>query len=528
MLKKITRAAAPALAVIFSFSCSSEQPPRPEQLMLDDYDFMVRTLNEVFPGKTLVKEVYGVDLQQVLSESREKIHTGMSELDFAVFINDTLRACKGKNMRINPQLSGLDRESVTWQLVHDRIPPEAILKTREICERLSQRQLPEPQTIDLVYFDGAYYSRHDFTVNGAGYKQGMKLVSVDGREPLEIVTGCRDRLNSFDYRHKIFYGDAFGEGAAHNFYRLMPAPPDGVRRFVFQTAEGSSVEIAAANSAIVENKAPQAGFSSIGKAVEYLENEKILYVRIPAMNEDDIPFYDKKIRNILAEHEIAAAVLDVRGNISGSDLVWHRILEFFTDKSDTSFSLVTKRTPEAMHFMDRATALTGFRIIKKGLPIFTPLLGLKEMQLYILNIHSTPEGHKVRPVYIITHDVYAATGNLLSMASRMPNLTTVGLRNPVQLGMGTTPFFFSLPHSQLVISLAFQLDLTGCTSPEDIMHTRVDMEVPFTAEQFIAYLNRDNIGNLPDYLVNHDPFFRKILDRARHNVNGLTVSGAPE
>jgi hypothetical protein len=518
VLKKITRMAVPALAMIFSFSCSSKQPPHPEELMLEDYDVMVQMLNEVYPGKTLAQDIFGVDIMKTLLAAREKINPQMTELEFAALVNEALQSCKGKNMRINPQLFDADGKSNAARLAHDRIPVAAIRKTHEISERLAKQQLLPPKTVDLVYFDGAYYSRHDFTVNGASYKQGMKLVSVDGRAPLDIIAGHQGRLNSFDYQRKIFYGDAFGEGVAHNIYRLMPMPADGARKFVFQTAAGGNLEIAVADSSVVENKAPQAGFASVGKTVSYLESEKLLYVRIPAMNDDDLPFYDKEIRDVLKNREVAAVILDVRNNLGGGDQVWHKLLELFVENTTASFSLVTRHTPAAMGYMKRIIALNGVEVIRKSLPIFTPFLSLKEMQLYTLNVQSNFADGKVCPVYIITHDVRGTTGNLLSVAGRMPNVTSVGLRNPVQLGMGTADFFFSLPNSKLVISLALQLDLTGCKSVEDITHTQVNLEVPFTAEQFIAYLNRDNIGDLPDYLLKHDPFIQKILDARKPKV----------
>lgn len=513
MLKDFIRVAAPAFAMIFSFSCSSPHLPRAEQLMLDDYDFMTRTLTEVFPATVPVKESYGIDVPQIIFQSREKINARMTEADFAEFLDTTLRSCKWKHMQVNSRLYGLDEKSRVRKLLGSHVSPEAIRKTYEISEQIRQKRTLPPKTIDLAYFDGAYYSRYDFTVNGAAYDRGLKLVAVDGRKPLEIIAEYQDKLDSFDYRHKIFYADAFNTGAGANFYRFMPAPQDGVRKFVFQSSDGKDVEIAVANADSVVNKTPENGFSALGPKVIYLESRKILYIRIPAMNEDDIPFYDKEIHNRMTGREIAAVVLDVRNNTGGSDLVWQRILEFFVPKLDVSFTLVTTPSPIANEFMSQArTALTGQRILTKGFPLFVPYLGLNEMPSYSLNINSKAPGGKDRPVYIITHDVYGSTGNLLSVAERSPHVTTVGLCNPVPLGMATNAFFFSLPHSQLVISLTLQLDLTGCENAEDVMHTKVDIEVPFTAGEFIDYQNQDNIRNLPDYLVNRDPFFRKILD----------------
>ncbi len=513
MLKDFVRMAVPAFAMIFSFSCSGPQPSRHEQSMLDDYDFMVHTLGEVFPATIPVKESYGIDVPQILFQSREKINVGMTETDFARFIDTTLRSCKWKHMHVNPRLYGLDEKSRVRKMLGSNVSPEAIRKTHEIYESIRAKQVLAPKTIDLTYFDGAYYSKYDFTVNGAVYNRGLKLVAVDGRKPLEIIAGYQDLLDSFDYRHKIFYADTFNTGAGANFYRFMPVPQDGVRKFVFQSADGKDIGITVASADSVVNKTPENSFAALGPRVVYLKDEKILYIRIPAMNEDDIPFYDKEIHNRIISRDIAAVVLDVRGNTGGSDLVWQRILEFFVPKLDVSFTLITTPSPIAIEFMRQArTALTGQRILTKGFPLFVPYLGLNEMPSYTLNINSKVQGGKDCPVYIITHDVCASTGNLLSVAERSPHVTTVGLRNPVALGMATNAFFFSLPHSQLVISLTLQLDLTGCENAGDVMHTEVDMEVPFTAEEFIAYQNQDNIKNLPDYLVNRDPFFRKILD----------------
>ena len=138
------------------------------------------------------------------------------------------------------------------------------------------------------------------------------------------------------------------------------------------------------------------------------------------------------------------------------------------------------------------------------------LSGVERNASYSLNINSKARAAKTS-VYII-HTVMDRPAT--SVRSRARPHVTVGLCNPVPWA-GDKRLFFSLPHSQLVISLTLQLDLTGCENAEDVMHTKVDIEVPFTAGEFIDYQNQGNIRNLPDYLVNRDPFFRKILDSSK-------------
>ncbi len=501
-------------------SCKSEAPPpRPEQLMLDDYDYMVKTLTQMFPAQELNKKVYNIDVAKILFEARNGVRDDMTEVEFARFIDETLRSCKGKYLQINPNLYGLEENDPLQKVIAGYVQPDAIQKTYEIIQTMQEQDILPPKSIELIYFDGAYYNKYDFTVNGsAALKHGMKLLSVDGVEPLKALESLQGKLTSFDASRKIFYGRPFGIGVSHNFYRLMPVPEDGIRKFVFQSGALAKVEVLVGPNDTVVNQEPAKGFNSLEKTVTYLENEKILYVRIPAMNEEDIPFYDKTIRNEMPGKEIAAVVLDVRGCSDGSDLVWNKVLPFFVPEMDASFALVMKDSEQAFQFMDRAIALAGNNLLTRGVPVVSPFLSSKPRRLYMLRVFSRIKERNNYPVYVISHDIYSAAANLQSMAKMLPTVTTVGTRSSVPLGMNSTLFFFSLPNSKLVISLAAQLDVTRCQTAEEVLHSGVDLEVPFTAADYLTYLNRDNIDDLKKYLVNDDPFFRQILESRKPKV----------
>ncbi len=499
-------------------SCKSEAPPRPEQLMLDDYDYMVKTLNQMFPAQGLNKKVYNIDVAKILFDARNGVRDDMTEVEFARFIDETLRSCKGKYLQINPCLYELEENDPLQKVIAGYVQPDAIQKTYEIMQAMREQDILPPKSIELIYFDGVYYNKYDFSVNGTTYKHGMKLVTVDGVEPLKAIESLQGKFTSFDASRKIFYGRPFGIGVAHNFYRLMPVPEDGVRKFVFQGADNLNIEIPVGLNDTVVNQEPAKGFNSLEKSVTYLDSEKILYVRVPAMNEDDIAFYDKAIRNEMSGKEIAAVVLDVRGCFNGSDLVWNRLLELFVPELDASFALVTKDSEMAFQFMDRSMAAVGGQLLTRGVPVVSPFLGSTPRRLYMLRVFTRLKERNNYPVYVISHDVFSAAGNLQSMAKMLPTVTTVGTRSSVPLGMNSTLFFFSLPNSKLVISLAAQLDVTRCQTAEDVLHGGVDMEVSFTAADYLNYLNRDNIDDLKNYLVNDDPFFRQILESRKPKV----------
>jgi len=120
------------------------------------------------------------------------------------------------------------------------------------------------------------------------------------------------------------------------------------------------------------------------------------------------------------------------------------------------------------------------------------------------------------PIFVIAHDVYSAAGSLTSIAAMTAKITSVGTRNSRVLGRGTTPLLVSLPNSKIIISTEPILDLSGCKTAEDALHTKMEIEVKMTAKERIDYLNLDIEGMpLEEALTSYDPYFKAVLKNTK-------------
>ena len=108
--------------------------------------------------------------------------------------------------------------------------------------------------------------------------------------------------------------------------------------------------------------------------------------------------------------------------------------------------------------------------------------------------------------------IYSAAGSLATLATKSDCMTTVGRRNPHILGMGITPFVFALPNSQALISVEPILDFTHVEKIEDLLHSEVNVEAQPTLEKMLDYYNSPLDPLSPEFLFEHDPFMRKVLE----------------
>ncbi len=505
------------LAALITSSCSSPPPPKTAiQLMLEDYDYMAETVRAVLPSIGVSKLVYGLDIEQKFADYRKQITPETDKVEFIRIVDDALRACKGINTRVNSVLEGFNDNALMSQVVGAHIPREAIDNTNDYINALRNlRDLPDP-SIELLYHDGAYYSKYDFTVNGTAYPRGMKLTEIDGIATMTQVKNLEDKLDAYDYKNKIFYGCMSRKRTADNFYVLLPKQENGLRKFTFEKGDGSVCKIALAQTDTVKVLNPAGSIQNLEKTVKYLPSCKMIYIRLPEMDSEFTEFYDTEINKILdTESDIVAMVLDVRGNRGGSDIAWQTVLSPFMPRVNVSFTLAIKNSPVANAYIDhRMAMLKRFNIIthlERTSNAVIPYIDPVSMFLFRAYTSFSTDNKGVMPVYILTRNAYGATGNLLSLAHQVPDFTRVGNRNPVPLGVYADPLYFSMPNIKVAFSVNSQVEITSAFGAEEMQFTQVNEEVELTATEMIDFLNK-NVGDLEKFLLNDDPYFKKVID----------------
>ena len=487
--------------------------------MLEDYDRMTRVLRDVFPAAVVNKKVFGFDVFEKLKHYRTRITDDMTSPAFMELLYDSLLACKGDHLFPFDLYPYKDHQYIKEIAA---IEEDAIEINHIYWEHFRQKNGHSKRiSIALFYHDGAYYSKHDFTCNGIKYKYGMKLLSVDGKTPADILPSIQDYLTLFDFDNHIFYG---GVPVGDNFYALMDQDENKSHVFKFEDEHKRIIELSVTGASDVLIHKPDKVIFASGKTVEYFKEKKILYIRIPAMDIKDIPFYIAGIKKNGVNQAINAVVLDIRCNGGGSDLVWRKILATIIRKEYRLHTRIAiKNTMAAKEhegkqaaFYKKMNDVIYFDDKSKYLNDRIPFLDDEEFLVKETADIIKPDSDSLNiqvPIYVIAHNIYSSSGNLIAFARGADNITSFGTRNPMTIGQGSDIFLMSLPNSKIIFALQTHLDLTGCKTAEDTLHSQMEVEVKMTARERLDYINRDisNIS-LENALTRYDPYYQKVLE----------------
>ena len=482
----------------------ADLPELNEEQMREDFDFMVTVLRDAMPHDIAIREAFGIDVWKKLAEYRSRI-TGEESLPlFARLIRQALNACKGHHLSLfAPDWNPEDK----WyrQCFAETVPPETLKISRNIHALLNF--LPpdhRPSPIDFLYWGGEYYTAPEFSIDGKTYHGPLKLIAVDGRRPEEVEKLICDRLRQFDRKNRRFFQS--------DFYAFLPSFLPDRRTFRFETPEKKSLSLTILDNAEVAEK--QGGmFYAIPKQVLFLKEHSLVYLRVPSMDPEDLPFYEKHLRMLLEKEKPRYAVIDIRGNGGGSDSVPESLLR--TLSANPVFFKGILATP-ANERIRRYMKLRGKDFSNNANVRNIPWLDNRKFDVQEFNLEL--KGEKNAPcehIYVIAHDIYSAAGTLVAIAKANPHITALGFPGTRILGMGIDPYCFSLPNSKLTISVEPAIDLTNCKSASDSLHLDVEVELPLSPEAYLAYLYHPVSADYRDYLENEDPFMRNIFTMIR-------------
>ena len=444
----------------------------------------------------------------------------MSIVEFADLITNALNDCKGNHLWVADIHSLVEGYPAVKEFVLEMIAPTVVPGAVEITHTLMTLVSlgNVPGKLSLRYFDGAYYNWWPLILEEKEYPAGMKLIAINGEDIASVNRRLQPRLSAYDVNRKFFLGQNFTQ-VQHNIYLLC----ENAEVLTFQAKDSETVTVHLSKFRSDMQKYPVNPPAGIKKTVLYLEEPKILYVRIPQMLISDTRFYLEEIKKQGKGHKIRAVVLDVRCNSGGSDIVWQDILRILIGRE------CTYRTQAAYVDSDciRSYLKHHGEITRKFFPdtsadlsptlgeMTVPFLDNRTFLISATYNHLTPRSDSLRlecPIYIIAHDIYSSTGGLVSVAAQFDFMISVGLPSVDALGRGIDPFFHSLPHSGLIFSSSPDIDLTNCQNVLDVLHLRMEREVKFSSEEYFRYWNSMVPDNPTEYLVHEDPFFRQVLE----------------
>lgn len=444
-----------------------------KQQMYEDFDFLFEQVRTTNPSIDVKKELYSYSILDTIASFRPEIENCNSFRDFHFLAKKVMNTC-------------LDGHAALTSPVD--YPPVELF-------------------IPLVYQNGEYLIKRSFTYRSVHFPAGSKLVAINGNQNIheEVARQIPYRyLMRWDQNLRVFYSELF---YLSDFYihqehiQLDFEVNNSIVSTDFQFKE--AVEF--------ENNSNRVDI----KRVEYLEKQKILYLRVPSMDWSARKFYSKEIRKAAKGKEIEKVVIDVRNNYGGSSLVGRNIFRTLL--------------AAPMHFNIRLYGKDPSRISKKymkvhGLDPFNlidTLSELSELPMYrFLNSTETiePYSNSIKhsgPIYIISNEhLYSAGGAILMFAqhSSTDNIYSIGTPSGWFLGEFTDPIHFTLPHSKLQFQMSPTMSLTNVQGWSNAMLDTYDYFIYPSISDYKTYYEQSGTLYQSDFLLKSDPYFKPVLE----------------
>jgi RNA polymerase sigma factor (sigma-70 family) len=392
------------------------------------------------------------------------------------------------------------------------------LKTTKIITLLNQyddkrgklyRSTMKSLLLFLEYHKGNYYSLGELVINTEGemdtLPRGAKILSIGETNIDSLITS--KITDNWDIIYKKDYTTIVGSMLVKRKDTISVVYEyQGMQQKV-NLMNNKSIQSTSGGAYLTYTDLPhqEKGF------VDYFFAEKILYIRIPAMVNDD-GFYQKEIIKQTNNKSIKKIIFDIRQNGVGSDFAWMDILSvILNDTLNLNYPVGLKNT-------DRAIKAKGIncdtlKVVK------VPLLDDEEFLLLEWGEKIVPHPQTIGytgKIYVLQdRRIYSAAGSLSNIAWLHDNIVSVGETTGKLLGFGVTPLFFTLPNSCFTFQLEPVLDLSNAETLWDYYHDNVEIPVDISVEQRVNYFNYSIEGDIysKEFLFNHDPVFQKVLEQ---------------
>ena len=278
--------------------------------MYHDYDILVKTLLEISLQYEFRKRITGTDIHVFYRENRKKIELINSREAFYRFIRSVITANQ------DPHTSVLRTDYPMALFKQFGVSDSAISNLKGYTYFYNKINNGNHLNFQFRYIDGRYYNVVPFTYRGKYYKSGLEITTCNGLPINQYVNSLYPYLvMKWDFVHHTYFADAFFQKlqpVIHRPFDTTTLKDDAApRRFMV----GDSVMLA--NKAVAV--APKV------KKFIWFADQKILYIRMPAMEIADTDYYANEILKY-RDYKINKIVIDIRDNGGGSDYVWRRLV----------------------------------------------------------------------------------------------------------------------------------------------------------------------------------------------------------
>ncbi len=491
----------------FAICCSclttgfAEQPVRlSKQQMTDDFTFLYHKIEMVTPHLAIRKQVTGYDVLAEIQGLRSQLDTVTSEAGFAKVMWKAIALCRDPH---NTYTSFYPYNDTDTSAI-----ATAVRETRRY-----QRHYFTYNTnyaLPLFYVEGDYFLPTLYFPSADGDNtEEPPQVKVAGKSKLLKEDNMPiDEYNAtwnfpvhpevrWDYRHNKYYA-----------YSLF-SPHTTMNKEQYLTTISDKGAVREEDISVVGMRFPSINGKYTPK-VHYFANDAILYIRVPAMDAEKIAFYQQELRKYKTS-EIKKVVIDVRDNGGGNDVVWQTILA----------SVVKHPLAARQRLCFRNNRLVREYLTKDNISYTAekPLIIGHDSLFCIEDVRTVmPDtqslGYDGNIYVLLNEDCYSSTLALSSFCETIDNMITVGTPTGWLGGEGVMPFYFILPHSKLIFSLACSLDgNVSDSNPAGYYHDQPKIPVSLSLDDYYSRYYYPEELYEETYLYHHDPVFQKVLEQ---------------
>lgn len=485
--------------------------------MLDDHDSLVSLIKQISPVIYFNAEVRYIDFFKHATLLRSQITTTTSTAAFLKILQRTINAAQ----------DGHTSRLASWQLDLMKkywIPSGAVTGIDSSSAQNAygydtylDKELYTKLRLELTYRNGAYYTLLPFSYKGVSYPAFMTLTHCNGTNVHTFVAGLTELVSPlrWDQENNRSYHETF-------YNRSELFKNDVLQLSFIDKAKQAHTIYFTKNDTVtfLEKKKRSLSYNSTKEKVitHYFEKEGIFYAKLPFMEKEMGDTIRERIASVILKNAIKAIVIDIRGNGGGSDLTYESFLSKLLKDTLRMNVLVGRNNSAYMRNQYlKASGITLNKdpdfLFKKAGPVLkgSPMFYIKNTYDFVTPDSITyPFSGKI---YILQNRyIYSSASNLSKLAKNNSQLISIGENPDLLGGIQTDPTILILPHSKFLFRVEPQIDFTDCKVKQDIFQNHVEHYVPYSVEDLQFYLTTTETTTDKNFLMLHDPMFKKVLD----------------
>lgn len=478
--------------------------------MYEDYDQLINIFEKCNPQIPIRRALTNVDQIEILKNFRKNIDTITNINSFYKLLNTSLYYMFDEHITMAIQIYPFEE---TYLIDTSIVEKQRFEIEYELQNSFNNIDPYEP-FCNPVYINGEYYMK------------GCFLFSNNNSSPIYLCNPKIISYNGQSYGNYVLYKKPFGLRWDNNFKKHYATKSSFPKKGILLVSEFDkvieidfnnyrNVEIIGDSNYVLDRNNYFKKNRGFNNRVDYFEKEKILYVHLDKMIDDNKSFANKVIEKGRGK-EISKVIIDLRNNYGGNDIGWKYLIQaiiFDTIKDECLIAVLN--TPEILNRYKHSNTINNIEKWNIKTLSFIPkiqyLLSKTKTEYYTPDSQSL---HYKGKIYLIQDEnTYSSAQAFCSFAKKHEQFITVGTPIGMIGGRALSAELFQLKHSKFTFRMGTTIEI----SEEKVLYDfyndypEINIVIPFM-EKLKRFNHSGNYDLFQyNYLTHQDYIFKKIL-----------------